>query len=170
MESLIAVLGTLLGAIVGVAGTYLTQRSSYRRESEERLATARRHAYVDFLTAVHDLYTQVVELRRVHREDGRTRQETVAEVRLLSAREAQARLESLRLLASELPASRAAALWDHLRGDGLMRGQDLEGQRFRAWRDTYWLSRRRFIDAARLDTGLDELDWSQAAAGPSRSA
>ncbi|WP_433729637.1 hypothetical protein ACQP0C_00905 [Nocardia sp. CA-129566] len=168
MQSLIAVVGTLLGAVVGVLGSYTTQSLSYRRESSERLATVRRQAYVEFLVAVHDMYVQILAIHRTQRAGTMTPVEATQSLHEIPSRNAQAALENLRLLAGDVVAGDAAFLWARMRRDAEPLGRDLDAQRFAAWRERYWDSRRKFIDAARRDIGFRSLDWSTAGVGPGR--
>ncbi|ANS29387.1 putative membrane protein [Rhodococcus opacus] len=168
MESLIAVAGTLLGGLLGILGSYFTQRTGYRRESRERLAAVRRQLYVEFLISVHEMFAQVTEVHQAHRARAISPVEASEILRKISPRSSQAALENLRLVASDRVAAAAADLWARMRRDAQPLGSDLEWQRFSKWRKNYWSARQFFIDAARRDIGFEPLDWSRAGVGPAR--
>ncbi len=101
MDALLAVVGTLLGTVLGGVGTYLSQRSQHQRAAEERLTDLRRQAYVAWLSAVGRMYTQVQAAHRRHWEEQTPLQELKRELKAMSAREAQDALELVRLLARD---------------------------------------------------------------------
>lgn len=165
---LIGVLGTLLGTVVGLAGSYFSQRAAYRREAAERLAAVRREIYVDFLASVHQMY---IVVRRLHREHGAgtlSAQESAERLRSLSPESAQVALESLRLVASDSVAAAAGELWARMRVDAEPLGADLTTRRKVRWRRRYWNDRRALIDAARVDSGFGSLEWPAAGVGLGR--
>ncbi|RYE41087.1 MAG: hypothetical protein EOP24_38320 [Hyphomicrobiales bacterium] len=168
VETLIAVAGTLLGVVVGVVGSYFTQRTGHQRESQERLATVRRQIYVEFLTAVHDMYLPITAIHKAHRDGSMTTTDAIRGLQAVPAREAQAALENLRLVASDTVAAAGALLWERLRRDGRPLGNDLDPNHFKQWRRLYWNDRRGLIDAARRDIGFPALDWSSAGVGPGK--
>lgn len=148
---------------MGAVGTYLTQRASYQREFEERLAVTRRQAYVEWLREVHDVFVLV-------RAAWTDNPMPPAESRWRACREispsaAQAALEALRLVASDSAAAAAARLWDHMRRPEVaISGMGTKAD-FVAWRRLYWMLRHSFVDAARLDIGLEPLEWENSQPG-----
>lgn len=141
MDTLIAVLGTLAGTIVGSAATFVTQRSQYRREAEERLRDARRLVYIRYLELSHDVY---MEIRRLASEGRKARFPGNArlDMRSVPAAPAQTALEELRLLSEDEVAESAAKLWANLRKRGIPQGQPHSSSEWTAWNDQYWKLRR----------------------------
>ena len=173
MDALIAVVGTLLGGLLGAVGSHVTLKSAYQRESQERLGAVRRQAYVEFLTAVHDMFSEVGNSYRLHRRGELTAEQTKLRLGAVSTRQAQATLENLRLLATDSGAAAAANLWQHMRGHhvplGALRLEDRwERRPLDDWREEYWQFRRDLVDAARKDMGFSGLDWRRAGVGPGR--
>jgi hypothetical protein len=167
MQSLIAVVGTLLGGVIGALGTYFSQRTSYRREAFERLAASRRLAYVAFLTAIHEMFTNVSDIHRRHRGGKLAAEDATSRLNEVPTGDAQAALESLRLISTNETAKAAGELWGCLRSEQPPLGQNFVYREFNLWRNSYWKYRQGFINAARVESGLPELDWSIAGAGPS---
>jgi hypothetical protein len=163
-ESMVAVLGTLLGTGLGIAGSYVTQRASYSREAAERLNAVRRQVYVEWLSRVHVMYEAVKSTwagAPALPADARFER-----LQAVAPTDAQAALESLRLVASDGVAVAAAAIWQHLRRDSVaMMGAGNKND-FKSWRESYWSLRRSFIDAVRGELGLRPLDWQHASVGP----
>jgi hypothetical protein len=168
MDSLIAVVGTLFGIALGAGATYLNQRLGYQREFEERLATTRRQIYVQFMSAVHDMFVQVDNVYRQHRDGALTDREASSALRVVAPRDAQAALEHVRLVASDLVASAAAEIWTHMRREGVATGRSVDRRAFVNWRVSYWEVRRALIDAARTDLGFAPRDWETAGVGTAR--
>lgn len=167
METVVAVIGTLLGAGIGVAGSYRTQRLSLRVQASERDRAERQAAYSTFLSAVHEMFEQVRSVQRLNHSEGEAGERAVSRLRAISTVHAQIALERLRFVASIDVASAAAALWEQMRRSDVPTGRDLSRAAERRWRDDYWMTRRRLIDAARQDTGREPLDWQSAGVGPS---
>ena len=172
MEAIIAVIGTLLGAAFGVAGSYVTQRVGHQRESRERLATVRRLTYVEYLTAVQDMFGLITELHKQERDGAITAGEMNRQLHQVSARNAQAALEHVRLISSGSVAAASAELWERMRRDRapLGRGRVDHWREFTKWRGHYWDARHAFIDAARQDLGFPPLDWTSAGVGPAKGS
>lgn len=166
METVVAVIGTLLGAGIGVAGAYYTQRLSLREQAAERDRANRQQAYNAFLSAVHEMFEQVRAVQRQNRFGGEAGAEAVSRLRAVSSVRAQIALEGLRFVASSEVAAAAAALWEQMRRSEVPKGRDLSKTAERIWRDGYWITRRGLIDAARSDTGREALDWRLAGVGP----
>ena len=162
-----AVVGTLLGAVVGVVGSYLVQRTSYRNESEERLGTTRREAYLDFLQGTHHMFVQINAAHHDFQRGNLNESDARERLRSVSAAEAQSSLEALRLVATDPVAAAAARLWAHMRRNASPLG-DLHRPRYVEWRHGYWKRRRAILDAARSDTGFAPLDWDSAGVDPPR--
>ncbi|TYL45642.1 hypothetical protein FXB39_16850 [Nocardioides sp. BGMRC 2183] len=162
MESFVAVAGTLFGALIGVSGSYLIQRNSYRSASGERLADLRRQTCLEFLASAHEMFVQIDEIHRLLRR--RMLTEDVAKDQLVKvdAGSTQTALEALRLVASDGVAESAAELWIQLRRRDEPRGRLMDRRHYDDWRDSYWLARRRIIDSARRDIGFEPLDWASA--------
>lgn len=167
MESLVAVLGTLMGAAIGVAGPYRTQRLSLRAQADERDLATRQEAYSAFLSAVHEMFEQIRTAQRHNRADEAGVAESRARLYAVSPVRAQITLERPRFVASADFAAAAAAVWEQMRRSDVPNGKDLSREAARQWRDYYWASRRRLIDAARRDTGREALDWQYAGVGAS---
>jgi hypothetical protein len=160
MDTLVAVLGTLAGTIVGSTATCVSQRAQYRRESDERLRDARRLTYVRYLGLSHDVF---VEIRRLASE-GRSARfpgHTRLDMRTVPAPAAQSALEELRLLSDDQVAESAAQLWAHLRKRGIPQGEPHSGSDWSTWGNAYWLFRRQLIDSCRRETGMSDLDWTR---------
>jgi hypothetical protein len=166
METAVAVIGTLLGAGIGVAGAYRTQRLSLRVQADERDRANRQDAYGAFLSAVHEMFEQIRAAQRQNHADGDTGRQAVSRLRAVSPVRAQIALEGLRFVASPGVAAAAAALWEQMRRSDVPIGKDLSSDAERRWRDGYWATRRGLIDAARKDAGREALDWQTAGVGP----
>jgi hypothetical protein len=158
----IGVIGSLGGVTLGLIGSVTNQKLSYRRESGERLAAARRATYLAWLAKVQQLYDSIAN---IHRQSTRGTLESAAgarQLRELSSLEAQTALEELRLVSGDEVAAAAATVWSHLRREKVPIGQDMDPAHWRQWREGYWELRRSFLDAARVETGLSPLDWAAA--------
>lgn len=163
MEALVAVLGTLLGGVLGAAGTHFNQRSAQKHASDERLASLRRVAYLDFLSAVHEMFELVGAIHRDQRSGVVGTEEASLRLRAVPSGSGQRALEDVRLVASSDVAATAADLWARMRREPAPTGSQPSWSQFVEWRPRYWTARREFIDAARHDIGLRGLDWSSAA-------
>jgi hypothetical protein len=158
----VGVIGTLGGVTAGWLGTMASQRFSYRREATERLTAERRVTYLAWMSKVHVMYEAIA---MIHREatTGVVEPASAAhQLREASSTDAQTALEDLRLLATDDLAAAAAAMWSHLRRDPVPLGHDLNPAHWRTWRDAYWELRREFLNAARVETGFQPLDWTSA--------
>jgi hypothetical protein len=154
VESLVAVIGTLVGTATGAGLGYLAQRAQYRREATERLHAARRAAYVEWLTRLHDVFCAMRVAVKETRHDGVSGAALAEAIAAVPAHEAQAALEHLRLVSGDRVACAAADQWHHMRKTLPRRWAD--------WSNTYWMLRREFTNAARAEIGLDPLDWREA--------
>jgi hypothetical protein len=164
MDAFVAVLGTLLGGLLGAIGTYVNQRSAHRSEADERLATLRREVYLRYMVAVHTMYAQIAEIHRSHRDHAITDEDAVRRLRAVSAQDAQLALEDLRLVSGDNGVGVGAKLWRLMRRDPSPLGEDVTWSGFTVWRDEYWNARRGMTDAARADLGYQPLDWNTAGA------
>lgn len=158
----IGVIGALAGVLAGWGGNMIAQRQAYARESTERLTDVRRRAYLEWLTSVHHLYDVLAASQRALRAGEADADEVARTVRNLPTGETQVCLEELRFVAGDAVAARAADLWNHMRRQRVALGQDVSAAGWRTWRERYWGLRRAFIDAARMETGLEPLDWDAA--------
>jgi hypothetical protein len=164
MDAFVAVLGTLLGGLLGAAGTYVNQRSARRSESQEKLGTLRREVYLRYMLAVHAMYTQVAEIHRTHRDQAITDEDAVRRLRAVPAQDAQLALEDLRLVSGDHGVAVAAKVWSQMRRSPSPIGENVTWAGFTEWRNEYWTARRDMTDAARADLGYQPLDWSTAGA------
>lgn len=154
-----AVIGTLLGGLLGATTSYFIQAAGYRREAGERLQTLRRQVYVDWLSRSHDFYTALRLVSAKHREGRTTPDEFIDELRRIPPQPVQIALEHLRLTAGEDVAASAAHMWTHMRRERVPLGADRSNEGWRLWNRNYWLLRRAFLDAARAELMLDAFDW-----------
>ena len=166
MDGVVAVIGTLLGTLVGAFGTYFTQASIHRRQESAKQNALRRQIYVEWLTEIHEFFSQVRTASGKVRRQETTRTEHVEGLRRIPAEKAQVALEHLRLISQEDVAAAAARLWAHMRTHPVPAGTDRSPEGWRNWREDYWQLRRAFIDAARDEFGLDPFDWSKVAVDP----
>src|SRR5262245_28155583 len=150
MDSVVAVVGTLLGIVLGISGAYLNQRLGYQREFRERLATTRRQTYVEFMSAVHEMFIEISRVFADLRLEALTLAEARSRLHGVSGRDGQASLENLRLVGSDGAAAAAADLWSHMRRESVPTGT-VDRDEFKQWRSRYWVLRRALIDAARTD-------------------
>lgn len=157
MDGVIAVIGTLLGALLGASGAFLAQRTADRARERQRLADLRREAYVGFLAAVHRMFVQVSRIYRDHPSDPGVVQQLAG----VSPEAAQLCFEQVRLLASNDVAECASGLWSAMRRHSVPLGHDLSSDARRAWRNDYWTMRGDFTQAAREEMGLAALDWTR---------
>jgi len=162
MSGTIAVIGTLAGTALGAVGGYLTQRSGYRREANERRASIQRDTYVAWLTHAHGVFARIRAASYEHRTGATTAAELLERLRTIPTEEAQVALEHVRLLASQEVAGAAARIWAHLRREPVALGAERTGDAWAAWSDRYWQLRREFIDVARTEFGLATFDWTVA--------
>ncbi len=140
----------------------IAQRQAYARESAERLTDVRRRAYLQWVASVHRLYDAMAAAQRALRAGEADADEVARTVRNLPTGETQVCLEELRFVAGDSVAASGAALWNHLRRQKVALGQDVSAAGWRTWRERYWELRRAFVDAARVETGLEPLDWDAA--------
>jgi hypothetical protein len=166
MEPWVAVIGTLLGVVIGTSGGYLVQRAMHRQQAEERDSLVRRETYTEFVTHAHGVFESIKLMHNRLRSGALTSAEASANLKEYVATESQATLEGLRMVGTNEVATAAARLWEHLRLQAPARGIDLERSSYELWRDQYWLLRRKVIDAARADVGLDPLDWGAVGIRP----
>jgi hypothetical protein len=169
METLSTLAGALVGIAAGAIGTFLLQRIAYKRELTERTSASQRQVYVEFLTAVYELFEDTSEIHRQHRDQKLSAQDAAVTLRSLSSRKAQAALDNLRLLSDSQVAEAAAALWGHMRREPSAFGDDLSWKQHQVWREEYWAARRLVIDAARSGGKLRPLEWSVAGVRPANS-
>jgi hypothetical protein len=162
METLSTLAGALVGIVAGAVGTYFLQRIAYKRERTERISASQRQAYVEFLTAVYELFEDISEVHRQLRSQKISASDTAITLRGLFSRKAQAALDNLRLLSDDQVAAAAAVLWRHMRREPSAIGDDLSWDQHQTWREGYWTARRLVIDAARRGGGLQPLEWSIA--------
>lgn len=166
MESaVIAVVGTLLGAVVGTLGAYFTQTVAYQREATERERELKRETYLQWLTRVHAVFTQVGQASRQHRAGPTDLDEYAEAVHSVPIEPAQVALEHLRMVSNQEVAAAAARMWTHLRREPVPTGRDGSASGWEAWREGYWVLRREFLDAVRVDLGLAKLDWEEVGVG-----
>ena len=158
MDALIAVLGTLLGGLLGAVGTHLNQKSAHRSEAGERLATLRRQVYLEYLAAVHELYGHVDDVHRAHHDGAAGDDVAFQQLRGLSSRPAQTALENVRLVAGDGVKGEAEALFELMRREKPPLGQDLSWAVYRAWQKKYWKARRELTEVARSELGFDDRD------------
>lgn len=165
MNAVIAVVGTLIGTVLGALGSYVTQSVGHNREAKERLEAVRRQVYVEWLTRLHETYNQIRDASSRHRNGRTTAEQLIQELQRIAPEQTQSSLESVRLIAGDAVAASAANLWAHLRREPVPRARDRSSDGWRTWRDAYWGLRREFINAARADLGFKDLDWAYAGVG-----
>lgn len=169
-----AVAGTLAGAVVGAVigglGTFLLQRTAYRREYKERIAGLRREAYVHFLQSAYEMMENISEIHRDYRDGAIPSLDAKNRLRSASPKKTQASLENLRLVCDDEVAAVAARLWQHLRRSPSATGGELSPDRHEQWREEYWFIRRQLVDAARRSIGLRALDWKAAGIRPAEGS
>ncbi len=163
MESVVAVIGTLLGATVGVVGSYLIQRAQLKRETHERLSDLRRETYLAWVTRVHAYFASAREASRPKLSENQRVTKRVRPERTDPV-PAQTALEGLRLVASDEAAASAAKVWSHLRRHKVPDHGAASMAEWNEWQDDYWTLRRNFLDAARRDLGFEPLNWLDAGA------
>jgi hypothetical protein len=158
VDAFIAVLGTLLGGLLGAVGAYVNQRSAHRSEAGERMTALRRQVYLEYLAAVHELYGEVDDVRRAHHDGAVHDDEASRQLRGASSRPAQTALENVRLVASDGVRGKAEALFELMRREKPPLGQDLSWQAYRDWQTKYWKARKELTEVARSELGFDEQD------------
>jgi hypothetical protein len=158
VDAFIAVLGTLLGGVLGAVATYVNQKSAHRSEAAERLATLRRQVCLEYLAVVHELYGQVDDVHRAH-HDGAVGDDVASQqLRGVSSRPAQTALENVRLVASDGVKGEAEALFELMRREKAPLGQDLSWSVYRDWQTKYWKARKELTEVARSELGFDDHD------------
>jgi hypothetical protein len=162
--AIIAVAGTLLGALIGALSSYYVQRASYLRESDERQKVFLRSVYLDFLREIYLFYRSVGDVYHEHKHSSDLRA-AGAEFAAIPPGRVQSALEHLRLAADDEVAASAARLWAHFRKEPVPVGRDPSGQAWERWSDRFWMLRREVLEAAREELGLGPLDWSKAGVG-----
>lgn len=120
---------------------------------------------MEYLAAVYEVFEQISEVHRLHRGGQMLEEETAKALRSMPSKAAQATLENLRLVADDAVAAAAADLWTHVRRSPSATGEDLSSDQHQDWRERYWVTRRRLIDAARVSSRQKALDWSVAGIG-----
>lgn len=157
MDNWTAVIGTLLGAVLGASGAYVAQRLNYRAQKKDRFAEAQREAYARWLIEIHRLE---IGLKAIHIRHAAGRVSAEArdeEVAALTWVDAQSRLEELRLLASNAAASASTTLWRHMGKNPEQAGDDSD---YEGWREKYWELRRMFVNTARAELGLAPIPFA----------
>jgi hypothetical protein len=71
--------------------------------------------YLEYLVAVHEMYDQIVDVHRSHRDGSIADEEAIHSLREVPARVAQSALEDVRLVGGDEVVSVAAQLWAHMR-------------------------------------------------------
>jgi hypothetical protein len=168
MDGIVAVIGTLLGALLGAAGTLIAQRNQHAHEATERQRALQREACIDWLRVIHELFESVRSASRAHRRGDIDAEEYGRRVRNLSSVRAQDSLETLRIVSGDGVTAGAAELWAHLRRQPVPIGQDASTEGWVRWDNQYWALRRAFINAARREQGLPDLDWARVGVSPVR--
>jgi hypothetical protein len=156
LDAFIAVLGTLLGGLLGAIGTYMNQRAAHRSEAGERLSVLRRQVYLQFMAAVHELYGEVDDLHRAHRDGALDDATTATRLGALSSRATQTALEDVRLVGGDDVVDRAETLFELMRREKPPLGQDLQWPAYRDWQGGYWRARKALTEAARSELGFDD--------------
>lgn len=170
-DAVLAVVGTLLGALLGTLGTYAVQRGRNKHETQERVAALRRETYVSYISAAHRLYVNLNALTRSAVAENWPADRLQEELlRKAPSDEALQSFESVRLIASPDVAAAAANLQRCLRRDPALRTRVLSGSLRRGWQDRYWEARRGFTDSVRRELGFEPLDWETASVNVSRTA
>ncbi|MFJ9865229.1 hypothetical protein [Streptomyces sp. NPDC101165] len=118
----ISLASTALGALVGLAATFVLDRERWRRESDQRRRDDRRAVYTSFLAATAEASETLINIARGHDTDASasTRAGTV----LRDSRVLSRRLE-LSLIAEPAVMAQANALVDRLRAYRHVVGQGL---------------------------------------------
>lgn len=159
MEAVVAVVGTLFGAVIGGLGSFLVQRTADRTRERTRLAELRRDTYVGFLAAAHALFVELRGICRTPSDDQRSR------LRAVSTDDAQLSFEQVRLVGGEAVVTHAAEIWRWLRRHRVPEGDDTTPEAVHAWQESYWNMRWDFMQAARKEAGLPPLDRARAGTG-----
>lgn len=165
MEAWAAVVGTLLGGLLGALGGYFTQASQHRREAKERRVETRRVVYAAWLSELHEYFAALNDVTGKYRHQPGAPQ-LAAELRSVSPQRAQVSLEEVRLVGGQKVTAAAARQWELMRRHDVPTGRYTRPDEWGAWRDQYWDRRRAFLDAARAEFGLPPLDWVEAGVGP----
>jgi hypothetical protein len=164
VDAFIAVLGTLLGGVLGAVGSYVNQKAAHRSEAGERLAAMRLQVYLDYLAAVHELYGQVDDVHKAH-HDGAVGDEVASQqLRGVTSRPTMTALENVRLVASDGALARAEELFELMRREKPPLGQDLSWPVYRDWQKKYWKARKELTEVARSELGFDDHDRHAAPA------
>ena len=164
MDAFIAVLGTLLGGVLGAVGSYVNQRSAHRSEAGERLSALRLQVYLDYLAAVHELYGQVDDVHKAHHGGALGDEAASQQLRGMTSRPTLTALENVRLVATDGVMAKAEALFELLRREKPPLGQDLSWPVYRDWQKQYWHTRKELTEMARSELGFDDHDRHAAPA------
>ena len=163
--AIIAVLGTLAGALIGSAITHFTQVAAFRREASERQVNLRREAYLDWLAEVSILSKVLRDAHRRFLHQIRDQEGLQADLRGASSTGLQKAQERLRLVAPSGVLAASSPLTYHLRKEDLPSVGVSSGGEYRAWVSELWRLRRLFIEQARRDVGSSDIDWTTAGVG-----
>jgi hypothetical protein len=157
MDSVVAVVGTLAGTLLGATATHFTQTSVFKRESRERETQLRRSVYVTWLTECQRLLRATERALEATQHGSTSQVDSLRQVRSVSAEAAQAALENVRLVADQHVAGAAARMWRHLRRPA--HAAELRTLDVAEWAEGFWAIRRGFIDEARAELRLATFDW-----------
>lgn len=158
-----AILGVIVGGIIGIAGALLTERYRAGREDRFRHVVEKRQAYATFAREAESFADGANRrLRALARGDRPGPPEDMATFGTA--------YETVEILAPEGVVAEArilyvAAIVLRMYGWGIS-GQtdeyvydDPEGKGWRSDVEGYQGARRRFLEAARVDLGVDPSDW-----------
>jgi hypothetical protein len=154
-----ALLGTVVGVVLGAGLTFLVRRRLQENDVSERLTATRREVYGEFLDAAHELFLAVrtAHVERLASSAPVDPGEFSRRIDALSPHRGQMRLERLRLVATNETEARATVVWNRLRRDQARKKATLSKDELERWVSGYWIAEKGFLAAARQDMGLEPL-------------
>jgi hypothetical protein len=148
MDQLFVLLGTLLGAVVGAAGTWLVQKDAYRQQARDKQRDIERAVVVQWLATSHKVYQIEQSAQRQLARDG-DQAAYKAAFDAAPAAEALAALEELRLVCEPVVRESAESEWLHLRSTAAQFMNPEKPMNASQWREVYYDKKREFTEAAR---------------------
>lgn len=148
MDQLFVLLGTLSGAVVGAAGTWLVQRDAYRQQARDKRRDTERAVILQWLVTSHKLY-QVERAAQRQLAEGGDRISYAAALDAAPSGEALAALEELRLVCDTKVQEGAELMWRHLRDQASRFTEANPPMTIREWSDAYYARKQSLTNLAR---------------------
>lgn len=148
MDQLLILLGTISGAVVGAAGTWLVQRDTYRQQSRDQQRDTQRAVILQWLVAGHRLYLAERAAQSQLAQDG-DRISYAAAFDGAPVAEALAALEELRLVCDTKIQEAAESMWHHLREEAARFREADPPMTARKWTEIYYARKQLLTKLAR---------------------